>query len=196
MSWRWARASVLALLALIGPAAAQTPSTVPYPKDYKRTLLRYALVDRVDGLSRDLYVSRDVFEAVKRDPKLSEFPVGALFALDVYSTRVVRHDAKTGASVFERGPDGHLVRSKDERTLHLMQTTRAGFGSRTWTFGGFDPATARLLELELPGDCLLCHQAELVSDMSFSLSLLRRFVATGEVQYGYCGQPGRQVCPC
>ena len=191
----WARAAVLALLVLIGPAAAQSPFPVPYPKEYKTTLLRYALVDRADGLSRDLYVSRDAFEAVQRDPGLSEFPVGALFALDVYSARMIRRDPTTGASVFEKSPDGHLVRSKDEHTLHLMQKTRAGFGSQTWTFGGFDPATALPLKLDLPGDCLLCHQAALVSDLSFSLTLLRRYVATGQVQYGFCGQPGRQICP-
>lgn len=191
----WARAALLALLGLIGPAAAQGPPAVSYPKDYKTTLVKYALVDRVDGLSRDLYVSRDALDAVKRDPKLAEFPVGALFALDVHSAKVVRHDAKTGASLFEKSPDGHLLRTKDEHTLHLMQKTRAGFGSLTWTFGGFDPATSLPLKLELPGDCLLCHQAALVSDMSFSLTLLRRFVATGQVQYGYCAQPGRQVCP-
>lgn len=190
-----ARAALLALLVLIGPAAAQSPPAVSYPKDYKATLVKYARVDRVDGLSRDLYASRDALDAVKRDPKLSEFPVGALFALDVHGARVIRHDARTGASVYEKTPDGHLVRSKDEHTLHLMQKTRPGFGSQTWTFGGFDPTTARPLALELPGDCLLCHQAALVSDMSFSLTLLRRFVATGQVQYGYCGQPGRQVCP-
>ncbi len=191
----WIRGAVVALLALIGPAAAQSPPAVSYPRDYKTTLVKYARVDRVDGLSRDLYVSRDAFESVKREPRLSEFPVGALFALDVYSARVVGRDAKTGASIYEKGPDGRLVRSKDEHTLHLMQKTRGGFGSGTWTFAGFDPATARPLALELPGDCLLCHQAALVSDMSFSLALLRRFVATGQVQFGYCGQPGRQVCP-
>jgi len=180
---------------LIGPAAAQSPFPVPYPKEYKTTLLKYALVDRADGLSRDLYVSRDAFEAVRRDPRLSELPVGALFALDVYSARMIRRDPRTGASVFEKSPDGHLVRSKDEHTLHLMQKTRAGFGSRTWAFGGFDPATALPLKLDLPGDCLLCHQAALVSDLSFSLTLLRRYVATGQVQYGFCAQPGRQICP-
>ena len=191
----WARAVLLALLVLIGPAAAQSPPAVPYPTNYKTAMLKYALVDRADGLSRDLYVSRDAFEAVKRDPKLTEFPVGAVFALDVYSARMVRRDPKTGATVFERSPDGHLVRSKDEHTLHLMQKTRPGFGSQTWAFGGFDPATAVALKLDLPGDCLLCHQAALVSDLSFTLTMLRRFVATGQVQYGYCAQPGRQICP-
>ena len=84
-------------------------------------------------------------------------------------------------------PRKHLVRGKGERTLHLMQKTQPGFGSRNWAFGGFDPVTAEPLKLELPGDCLLCHQAAVVSDMAFTTS--------GTVQYRYCPQPGRQICP-
>jgi hypothetical protein len=90
---------------------------------------------------------------------------------------------------------GHLVRSKDERTLHLMQKIQSGFGSQKWAFGGFDPVTAEPLKLQLPGDCLLCHQAALASDMTFSLSLLKRFVASDAVQYDFCSHPGRQACP-
>jgi hypothetical protein len=88
-----------------------------------------------------------------------------------------------------------LVRSKDERTLHLMRKIQPGFGSQNWTFGGFDPLTAKPLKLELPGDCLLCHQAAVVSDLAFSMGLLKRFAATGVVQYSFCPHPGRQACP-
>ena len=132
---------------------------------------------------------------MKRDPKLHEFPVGALFALDVYSAKELRRDRKSQTPIFETTRDGHLVRARDERTLHLMQKAQPGFGSKNWTFGGFDPLTAEPLHLQLPGDCLLCHQAAVVSDMAFSMALLRRFVETGAVQYSYCRHPGRQSCP-
>jgi len=75
-----------------------------------------------------------------------------------------------------------------------MQKIQPGFGSQNWAFGGFDPVSAEALKLELPGDCLLCHQAAVVRDMAFSLSLLKTFIATGTVQYRFCRQPGRQVC--
>ena len=78
---------------------------------------------------------------------------------------------------------------------NALSALAAGFGSQNWTFGGFDSLTAEPLKLELPGDCLLCHQAALTSDLTFSLPLLRRFVVTGAVQYRFCPQPGRQVCP-
>ena len=191
----WARAVLLVVLVLIGQVAAQSPPVVPFPRDYKTRLVKYAEVDRPDGMSRDLYASRDAIEALKRDPRLQEFPVGVLFALDVYSARLVGRDPKTRAPRFEVTSQGHLVRSKDERTLHLMQKIQPGFGSQNWAFGGFDPVTAEPLKLQLPGDCQLCHQAAVVSDMAFSMNLLKRFVASGAEQYSFCPQPGRQSCP-
>lgn len=189
------RAGLLALVASAGAAAAASLPVVPYPRDYQTTLVRYAVVDRVDGFSRDLYVSRDALEAVRRDPKLRGFPAGALFALDVHRAKQTGRDRRSGAPIFATSPDGHLDRSQDEHTLHLMQKIAPGFGSQNWAFGGFDPLTGVPLKLELPGDCLLCHQAALASDMAFSLTLLKRFAETGVVQYRSCGQPGRQVCP-
>jgi cytochrome P460 len=185
----------LALLILVGHVSAQSPSTISYPRDYKTSLVNYAVVDRSDGMSRDLYASRDAIEALKRDPRLQEFPAGVLFALDVYSAKLMSRDSKTGTPRFEATAQGHLVRSKDERTLHLMQKVRPGFGSQNWAFGGFDPITAEPLKLQLPGDCHLCHQAAVVSDMTYSMKLLKRFAESGAVQYSFCPQPGRQACP-
>ncbi len=185
----------LALLILVGHVSAQSPSTISYPRDYKTNLVNYAVVDRSDGMSRDLYASRDAIEALKRDLRLQEFPAGVLFALDVYSAKLMSRDPKTGTPRFEATAQGHLVRSKDERTLHLMQKVRPGFGSQNWAFGGFDPITAEPLKLQLPGDCHLCHQAAVVSDMTYSMKLLKRFAESGVVQYSFCPQPGRQACP-
>ncbi len=180
------RVALLIGLALAGAASAEPP--VPYPRNYKAAFVKYAVVDRADGMSRDLFVSPDAVDALERNPGLTELPVGVVFAIDVYSARAAGRD-------FERTPQGRLARSKDERTLHLMRRITPGFGSQHWVFGGFDPATAEPLKLELPGDCLRCHQEALVSDMTFSLKLLKRFVASGEVQYRFCPNPGRQSCP-
>src|SRR5512143_380088 len=193
----WARTALLVMLVgrvSIEGARAQGP-VVSYPREYRTSLVKYAVVDRVDGLSRDLYVSKDAIEALAHDPGLRELPVGTLFAIDVYRAKVLGRDPKSGATIFATDPRKHLVRGEGERTLHLMQKTQPGFGSRNWAFGGFDPVTAEPLKLELPGDCLLCHQAAVVSDMAFSMSLLKRFTTSGTVQYSYCPQPGRQICP-
>src|SRR5438876_11091871 len=117
-----ARAALVALLVFSIPqASAQSTPVASYPQDYKTSLVRYAVVDRSDGMSRDLYASRDAVEALQRDPRLQEFPEGVLFALDVYSARLIGRDPKTGTARFEMTREGQLVRSKDERTLHLMQ---------------------------------------------------------------------------
>jgi hypothetical protein len=180
---------------MVGQVSAQSPPSIPYPRDYKTSLVNYAVVDRSDGMSRDLYASRDAIEALERDPRLQEFPAGVLFALDVYSAKLMSRDPKTGTPRFEATAQGRLVRSNDERTLHLMQKVQPGFGSQNWAFGGFDPVTAEPLKLQLPGDCHLCHQAAVVSDMTYTMKLLKRFVASGAVQYSFCPQPGRQACP-
>ena len=191
---RWACAVGALLLVLAQSVLAQSPALVPYPRNYRARLVKYAVVDRSDGLSRDLYVSRDAIEALTRSPRTQEFPVGVMFALDVHTARRVGKDRKTHAPIFETTSQGHLVRSHDEPILHVMLKAQPGFGSQTWTFGGFDPVTAAPLHLQLPGDCLLCHQAALVSDMAFSMNLLKRFVTTGVVQYSFCRHPGRQSC--
>lgn len=191
----WRRAALLSIVAVVGSVSAQSPTIVPYPRDYTSSLVKYAVVDRSDGMSRDLYVSREAVDALKHDPRLKEFPAGVLFALDVHRARMVGLEPKTGAPRFEVTPQGRLVRSRDERVLHLMEKVQPGFGSQNWAFGGFDPVTAEPLKLQLPGDCLLCHQAAVMSEMTFSLNLLKRFVASGSVQYRLCQQPGRQPCP-
>jgi len=190
----WSRAPLL-ILTLIGQASAQSPAVVSFPQDYKTKLVKYAVVDRSDGMSRDLYAAQGAIEAVKRDPRLKEFPVGVLFALDVHSASDVGRDPTTRAPRFDVTPQGRLRRSKDERTLHLMEKVQPGFGSQNWAFGGFDPVTTEPLKLQLPGDCHLCHQAAVMSDMTFSMTLLKRFVTSGTVQYRLCQQPGRQPCP-
>jgi Cytochrome P460 len=191
----WRRAALPLIVAVVGSVSAQSPTIVPYPRDYTSRLVKYAVVDRSDGMSRDLYVSREAVDALKHDPRLKEFPAGVLFALDVHSARMVGLEPKTGAPRFEVTPQGRLVRSRDERVLHLMEKVQPGFGSQNWAFGGFDPVTAEPLRLQLPGDCLLCHQAAVMSEMTFSLNLLKRFVGSGSVQYRLCQQPGRQPCP-
>src|SRR5437867_12559934 len=135
----WTRAPLLVVLTVFGAASAQSPAVVPYPQAYKTTLVRYAVVDRSDGMSRDLYVSRDAIEALRGDPRLKEFPAGVLFALAVHGARAIGRDAKTGAPLFEVTPQGRPVRSKHERTRGRAQERSPGFGSQAWALGRVDP---------------------------------------------------------
>jgi len=60
--------------------------------------MKYAVIDCVDGLSRDLYASPDAVDAMRRDPSLKECPVGVLFA---------------GCARSGSGLDGRRLRSVD-----------------------------------------------------------------------------------
>ena len=51
MKGPWARGVLLGLVVASGGAAAESPPVVPYPRDYKATLVKYAVVDRIDGFS-------------------------------------------------------------------------------------------------------------------------------------------------
>ncbi len=179
--------SVLAILLML----AFSQQSVPFPVNYKQNLVLFAVVDRVDGKSRDLYVSKQALEAIGKN---EEFPVGAYLAIDVHSAKVLGQEPKSRAFIYEKDAQGHLKRSKDEPILHLLFKSSMGFGTKTWTFGGYDPFTAKPLKLELPSDCLECHQTALATDMIHSADLLQQYVKTGKVQYAYCRYPGRQPC--
>src|SRR5262249_56271496 len=99
----WGRA-LLAVVALTGQVSAESPAAISYPQDYRIRLVKYAVVDRADGISRDLYVSPAAIEALRHDPGLKEFPAGVLFALDVHSARETGRDPKTRAPPLQIAP--------------------------------------------------------------------------------------------
>src|SRR5262245_59567243 len=103
----WAGAVAVVVVVLIESVLAQSAAIVPYPRDYKTTLVKYAVVDRSDGFSRDLYASREAIDALKRNPRLQEFPVGALFALDVHTAKRLGQNKKTHAPIWETTREGH-----------------------------------------------------------------------------------------
>ena len=57
----WKRVLSLTTLVLLGGGVAVAGSSpvVPFPRSYQTSLVKYAVVDRADGFSRDLYASRD-----------------------------------------------------------------------------------------------------------------------------------------
>jgi len=125
----------LALLILVGHVSAQSSPTIPYPRDYKTNLVNYAVVDRSDGMSRDLYASRDAIEALKRDPRLQEFPAGVLFALDVYSAKLMSRQGRRlrhavggltdGQPASLVGPEQHRAKGSDIRESTVAKVIEA-----------------------------------------------------------------------
>lgn len=153
--------------------------------DYKTRLVRYATVDRVDGLIRDIYIAPEALEAVRKGQPL---PPGTVVLVDL-------HQAKpNGRGGFVR-EGGFFVRASDEPYVHTMTRLEGQDSLTSWRFGAFDPRTGELEPgAEVPGDCLECHRTALTTEMLFSYPQLQAFARSGEVQRSFCKQPGRQLC--
>lgn len=178
------RFSILAGLILVAPVLAQVVTKFPFGGDYRKELLQYATVERPDGKSRDIYISKAAVEAVRQGQPI---PVGTVIAVDL-------HTALSRDGKYQKDAQGLWVRAQDDPYLHVLQKV-LGKGSKAWIFGAFDPTTGQPEPgASVPSDCLECHRSALATDMVHTFDQLVRFAQTGRVQRVYCNQPGRQLC--
>lgn len=173
----------LVLLGLVGMVwAANNPNPmIPFPQNYRQLFVQYGIVDRSDGKSRDIFISPQGLEAIRAGVPL---PVGTTLAIEAFDV--------SG----EQDKNGHMVRAQPANQLHVITKLQPGEGLRVWGFGAFtlDGKPEPVL-LEMPGNCMVCHQSAVKSDMIFSIDLLKQFAATNQVQFLRCNLSGRQICP-
>jgi hypothetical protein len=171
-------------LALLVPVLAQVVTRFPFSGDYRKELLQYATVERPDGKSRDIYISKAAVEAVRRGEPI---PVGTVIAIDL-------HTASWSNGDYQKDAHGLWVRAQDDPYLHVLEKV-PGEGSKAWVFGAFDPKTGQPEPgSSVPSDCLECHRSALATDMVHTFDQFVRFAQSGQVQQVYCNQPGRQLC--
>jgi len=60
---------------------------------------------------------------------------------------------------------------------------------------GRDPKSGATIFATDPGKHLVRGKGERTLHLMQTMSLLKRFTTSGTVQYSYCPQPGRQICP-
>ena len=183
---------ILAGLILVAPVLAQVVAKFPFLGDYRKELLHYATVERPDGKSRDIYISKAAVEAVREGRSI---PVGTVIAIDLHTA--LPNGSETDASSngdYQKDAQGLWVRAQDDPYLHVLEKV-PGEGSKAWIFGALDPNTGDPEPgSSVPSDCLECHRAALATDMVHTFDQLVRFAQTGQVQQVYCNQPGRQLC--
>ncbi|MFZ5991325.1 MAG: cytochrome P460 family protein [Deinococcota bacterium] len=95
---RW----ILAGLSLLAPVLAQVVTKFPFGGDYRKELVQYATVERPDGKSRDIYISKAAVEAVRRGEPI---PVGTVIAIDLH-TAISSHGNLLCCKVCIVEPDG------------------------------------------------------------------------------------------
>jgi hypothetical protein len=162
------------------------------PANYRETFVHYATVDRIDGISRNLYISPAAIMALENGdpiPERTQIIIEAYTALrDEEGKIVVDEDGHFIQDVLD--PEIHSSEFRTSWQLADMHTTsRAG----DWNFMAFQFETGEQVIHDI-GGCFSCHEAAVRRDFVFTRPLLLAYAETGEVQYTYCPAPDRVIC--
>lgn len=162
------------------------------PPDYQTEFVHYATVDRVDGMTRNIYISPQAIEAIEADVSLPDYTIvviEAFHAQEDNNGRFVRdNNDRWIADEFE--PEVHVA---ELRSTWRIEDLAASSHLGGWNFDAFDYETGVSNPTRL-NDCFSCHDGAVRRDFLFTMPLLETYVRTGEVQYRYCGLPERSVC--
>ncbi len=186
------RGFFLTLLIVATGCVPQAAHGLQLPANYPEAYVQYATVDRVDGISRDLYINTEAADALRRGNPL---PEGTTIILEAFQAQ---HDSE---DTYLMTGDGHFQRAHPLEMLHVMQLRRDWQAedfpteNRTgpWNFGSFDRETREPFAEDL-GACFNCHNGTPETDFVYTLRELTRYTRTGETQYYYCNRTGRITC--
>lgn len=192
--------SVLLLVLILAaslsqPEAPQEPpreTLMALPTNYQENFIHYATVDRVDEVTRRLYISPDALDQLELGEPL---PDGARLVIEVYD---VRRNLGGG---LQSDANGHLIPTQLAGNIHMAekrstwQLQDLATSSRVgdWNFASFDQDTF-VSTSENVNDCFTCHDTASRRDFVFSRPILDNYLRTGEVQHLYCNRPARAAC--
>jgi hypothetical protein len=143
---------------------------IPFPKDFQTQLVKYAVVERPDGLIRDEFASQAVIDAA-RDGK--PIPVGSMLVIQAF------HGSSLGRS--------------GQQNVHVMVKQNSS-ERNAWAFAAFNPDGSLEANMDLT-DCKQCHSSAVIGrDSIFSFALLQNFIATGKPGFAFCSFPARIPC--
>lgn len=163
-----------------------------YPADYRETFVHYATIDRIDNVSRNLYINPEAVEAVRQGETV---PFGSIIVIEAFFVPMdesgrPQRDEQGHMIQGEFDPEVHMAERRDDwRIVELAATSHVG----GWNFGAFDSVTGNLITGEL-SDCFSCHEGARNSNFLFTSRVLQDYARTDEVQYLYCGLPDRGRC--
>lgn len=161
----------LAVLAYsLEPRQKAEVNGIAFPTNFQTQLVKYAVVERPDGLIRDEFATQDVIDATRVGKPI---PVGSMLVIQAfYGSRI-----------------GRL----GEQNVHVMVKLN-GSERNAWAFAAFNPDGSVEANVDLT-DCKQCHSSALIGrDSIFSFALLQNFVTTGNPGFAYCSFPARIPC--
>jgi hypothetical protein len=143
---------------------------ISFPKNFQTELVKYATVERPDGLIRDEFASRAAIDAARTGKPI---PTGSVFVIEAFY----------GSSLGRVG----------QKNLHIM--VKKSLSERNaWAFAAFNPDGSLEPNMDLT-DCSQCHSSALIGrDSIFSFALLQQYALTGKPGFAYCSFPARIPC--
>ena len=152
------------------PSKALVVNGITFPKDFQTELIKYATVERPDGLIRDEFASQAAIDATRASKPI---PVGSVFVIQAFY----------GSSLGRLG----------QQNVHVMVKKNSNERS-AWAFAAFNPDGSLEPNMDLE-TCSQCHSSALIGrDSIFSFALLQSFVLTGKPGFAYCSFPARIPC--
>jgi Cytochrome P460 len=150
--------------------AVEVVNGIAFPKDFQSQFVKFATVERPDGLIRDEFASQAVIDAA-RDGKA--IPVGSMVVIQAFY----------GSSLGRLG----------QQNVHVM-VKQNDSERNAWAFAAFNPDGSVEPNMDLT-DCKQCHSSAVIGrDSIFSFALLQNFVTTGKPGFAYCSFPARIPC--
>jgi|GEM_PF-1963440 len=184
------------------PTATVLPTLVPnnstigrepmvLPPNYQTSLIHYATVDRIDGKSRNLYISPHALDALADENPLPDYTVIVIetFFAERDSNGDLVYDEDGRFIQDELDPDIHAAEKRSTWQISDLNTTT----SIDWNFAAFTAGSGDPIHKDI-NDCFSCHESAASRDFVFSVALLQGYLNTETVQYSYCARPNRSIC--
>jgi hypothetical protein len=132
---------------------------------------------------RDLFVDPAGLAAMQTNGTL---PERVIFGMNTYRAKLNRN----GVPALDA--NGRFVRGDLIAFESMSRTPRSDVTSRVWQPALLDPRTGRALPVDL-ADCTNCHRAASEGSV-YSIGELKRYAATGKLQFASCERPNRLPC--
>ncbi len=143
---------------------------IAFPKDFQTKLVKYATVERPDGVIRDEFASQSAINATRAGKPI---PVGSVFVIEAFY--------------------GSSETRLSKKNVHVMVKENSN-NRNAWAFAAFNPNGSIEPNIDLE-TCSQCHSSALIGrDSIFSYALMQNFVLTGKPGFAYCSYPERIPC--
>ncbi len=155
------------------PAPGQ-PTLMTLPADYRETFVLYAAVDRVDNVTRRLYIEPNALaQWVRGDP----LPDGTQLIIEVYDVRMGLNGLPLQDDLGRLIPTqiGGNIHMAEKRSTWELQELATSSRVGDWNFASFDAVTFESSS-ENVNDCFTCHDTAHQRDFVFSRPLLAQFL--------------------